>query len=119
MNIKIIAALIVAVFLAGTHWKAYVSGKATESTKWNMKTIKANDDARELERLNRQSKEKALESQKRELVANTTAAARAAESAIRLLNASERSLQASRENHAACIVSADTHAQLLLSLIHI
>ena len=113
MNIKLIAALIVAIVLGFSHWKAYTSGKNAERTAWNLRTIKANDDARELERLNRQSKETALESQKRDLTANAIAARRAADTANSLLNTSERSLQTSRENHAACIVSAATHAELL------
>ena len=112
MNIKLIAALIIAVFLAGTHWKAYVSGKTAERTAWNMKTIKANDDARELERLNRQSKESALENRTKQIMANVVAADRARLAAERLHDASERSLQTARENHAACIVSANTHAEL-------
>jgi hypothetical protein len=113
VNIKLIAALIVAITLVLSHWKAYTTGKANERTAWNVRTIKANDDARELERLNRQSKEIALENQKRDLTANTIAARRAADAANSLLNTSERSLQTSRENHAACIVSAATHAELL------
>jgi len=112
MNIKLIAALILAVFLAGTHWKAYVSGKTAERTEWNMKTIKANDDARELERLNRQSKEIALENRTKELMANVAAADRARIAADSLRSASERSLQAATANHSACVISASTHAEL-------
>lgn len=112
MNIRIIAALIVALALAASHWKAYVSGKTAERTAWNMRTIKANDDARELERLNRQSKEVALENRTKQIMANVAAADMARLAADSLRIASERSLQASRETHAACIVSASTHAEL-------
>lgn len=101
-----------AVGLAASHWKAYVSGKTAERTEWNLRTIKANDDARELERLNRQSKESALENRTKQIMANVAAADRARLASERLLDASERSLQASRETHAACIVSANTHAEL-------
>lgn len=113
MNIKIIAALIIAVALAASHWKAYVSGKTAERTAWNIRTIKANDDARELERLNRQSKEKALEIRTKELMANVAAADRARIAADSLRSASERSLQAATADHAACVISASTHAKLL------
>jgi hypothetical protein len=112
MSIRLIIALIVTVGLAGTHWKAYVSGKTAERTAWNLRTIKANDDARELERLNRQSKEKALENRTKELMANAAAADRARLAADSLRSASERSLQAATANHAACVVSANTHAEL-------
>ena len=112
MNIRIIAALIVAVALAASHWKAYVSGKNAERTAWNLRTIKANDDARELERLNRQSKERALENRTKELVANTAAADRARIASDKLRSTSELSLAAARETHAACVVSAATHAEL-------
>lgn len=113
MNIRLIIALIVALGLAASHWKAYTTGKTAERTEWNLRTIKANDDARELERLNRQSKESALENRTKQIMANVAAADRARLAAERLHDASERSLQASRETHAACIVSATTHAELL------
>lgn len=113
MSIRLIAALIIAVFLAGTHWKAYVSGKTAERAEWNLRTIKANDDARELERLNRQSKEIALENRTKELMANVAAADRARIAADSLRSASERSLQAATADHAACVISASTHAKLL------
>jgi len=112
MNIKIIAALIIAVALAASHWKAYVSGKTAERTAWNLRTIKANDDARELERLNRQSKEKALEIRTKELMANVAAADRARIASDSLRSTSERSLQAATADHSACVVSATTHAKL-------
>jgi uncharacterized membrane protein len=108
----VIAALIVA-GLAASHWKVYIAGQAKTQAKWDELTAVANENARELERMNFKSKENALENQKRGLVANATAARRAADTAIGLLDASDRSLQASRENHAACIVSAATHAELL------
>lgn len=113
MSIRLIAALIIAVFLAGTHWKAYVSGKTAERAEWNLRTIKANDGARELERLNRQSKEIALENRTKELMANVAAADRARLAADSLRSASERSLQTATATHAACVISASTHAKLL------
>ena len=113
MSIRLIIALIVAVGLAASHWKAYVSGKTAERTEWNMRTIKANDDARELERLNRQSKEVALENQKRALVRNIADINLALAESDGLRDDSERSLQAARENHAACLVSATAHKELL------
>lgn len=112
MSIRLIAALIIAVFLAGTHWKAYVSGKTAERAEWNLRTIKANDDARELERLNRQSKEIALENRTKQIMANVAAADRARIAADSLRSASERSLQAATADHAACVISASTHAEL-------
>lgn len=113
MSIRLIIALIVAVGFAASNWKSYVSGKTAERTEWNMRTIKANDDARELERLNRQSKEKALENRTKELMANVAAADRARIASDSLRSASERSLQAATANHSACVISASTHAKLL------
>jgi hypothetical protein len=113
MSIRLIIALIVAVGFAASHWKAYVSGKTAERAEWNLRTIKANDDARELERLNRQSKEIALENRTKQIMANVAAADRARLAADSLRSASERSLQAATANHSACVVSASTHAKLL------
>ena len=113
MNIKLLAALIVAIALAASHWKVYVLGKNNKQADWDKAKLIANDAARETERINRNSKEKALEAQKSELVANATAARRAADTANSLRESSERSLQTSRESHAACVISAATHAELL------
>lgn len=112
MSLRIAIALIIALAFGASNWKSYTLGKTAERTAWNMRTIKANDDARELERLNRQSKESALENRTKQIMANVVAADRARLAAERLHNASERSLQTARENHAACIVSANTHAEL-------
>jgi len=113
MSIRLIIALVVAVVLAASHWKAYVSGKTAERAEWNLRTIKANDGARELERLNRQSKEIALENRTKQIMANVAAADRARIAADSLRSASERSLQAATADHAACVISASTHAKLL------
>lgn len=42
---RITAALIVAALLAGTHWKAYVSGKQTVQAEWNLDIQKRTEQA--------------------------------------------------------------------------
>jgi hypothetical protein len=59
MNIKIIAALIIAVFLAGTHWKAYVSGKATVTKEWELDRAESARLARAQQDANRDATRKA------------------------------------------------------------
>jgi F0F1-type ATP synthase membrane subunit b/b' len=76
-------------------------------------TLVANEVARETERLNRNSKEKALDQRTKEIMQNVAAADTARATAERLLDNSERSLQSARDTHAACVVSATAHAELL------
>lgn len=112
-----IAILAILTAIAGATWYVYSkgvkSGKAEIQAQWDKATAIANESARELERMNRLSKEKALENRTKEIMVNVAAADRARVASERLLDTSERSLQAARENHAACVVSAATHAELL------
>lgn len=118
MNIWIKLAAAAAV-LAGLYlgWQSvrasiWDEGYAAHKAEVDRLTAIANEGARELERMNRQSKENALEARTRELVANNRAADRIRVSQQRLLDTSERSLQTARADHAACVVSAATHAEL-------
>lgn len=113
MNIRIIAALIIVIALSASHRGVYVAGKNAHRNEILNQTIAANEDAREQERLNRQSKESALENRTKAILLDAAASSRARDAAIRLHDASNRSLQAAREDHAACVVSAATHAELL------
>jgi hypothetical protein len=59
MNVKIIAALILAVFLAGTHWKAYTSGKAAITKEWELDRAESAKLARFQQDANRDTARKA------------------------------------------------------------
>jgi Flp pilus assembly protein TadB len=109
----LIIAAIVALVLAGTHWRAYVSGKNTEINKQFVVTAQANEDAREAERINQRSRNAALDNRTKEIVANVAADRRARAAVDGLRDASQRSLQAGRSNAAACLVAATAHAELL------
>jgi hypothetical protein len=110
-KLAIIAAI--AVGLAMSHWKAYTHGKQVVQAERDKATLVANEVARETERLNRNSKEKALDQRTKEIMQNVAAADTARATAERLLDNSERSLQSARDTHAACVVSATAHAELL------
>jgi hypothetical protein len=99
--------------LAGGAWKAYVMGKNTVKAEWNASIALANETARETERLNQKSKEIALENRTREILANVAAADRARVASDSLRDTSRRSVETARDTPAACIVSVDTHAELL------
>lgn len=58
---RIAAALIVAAFLAGTHWKAYVTGKHVVQAEWTQKSLDAERDARNKEQALIAAKQKAEE----------------------------------------------------------
>lgn len=57
---RIAAALIVATLLAGTHWKAYVSGKKTVQAEWNLDIQKRTEQALEAERAARDQEQQLL-----------------------------------------------------------
>lgn len=57
---RIAAALIVSVFLAGTHWKAYVSGKQVVQAEWNKDIQKRTEQALEAERSARDQEQQLL-----------------------------------------------------------
>lgn len=57
---RITAALIVAALLAGTHWKAYVSGKKTVQAEWNEDIQKRTTQALEAERAARNQEQQLL-----------------------------------------------------------
>lgn len=57
---RITAALIVAALLAGTHWKAYVSGKKTVQTEWNEDIQKRTEQALEAERAARDQEQQLM-----------------------------------------------------------
>ena len=44
LNPKVVAAILILIFLAGTHWKAYVSGKNTINAEWNAAKLKQAED---------------------------------------------------------------------------
>jgi hypothetical protein len=58
---RIAAALILATFLAATHWKAYVSGKQTVQAEWTQKSLEAERNARAREQELLAAKQKAEE----------------------------------------------------------
>ena len=111
-NWRIWAVVAIAVALAASHWKVYTSGKKSVQADWDAATLLANDTARETERLNRMTKEKALDERTKEIVGNVAAERRNTALAASLLGSSERSLQAARGDHAACLVAASAHAEL-------
>ena len=111
-NWRIWAAVVIAVALAASHWRAYTNGKKSVQADWDKATLLANDTARETERLNRMSKEKAIEERTKQIMANVASANAARVAAERLRGSSERSIQAARSDPASCIVSATAHAQL-------
>jgi hypothetical protein len=109
----LVIAAIIAVLLAGTHWKAYVSGKNFEINKKFVVTAQANEDAREAERINQRSRNAALDNRTKEIMANVAADRRARAAVDGLRDASQRSIQAARSDAAACPVAATAHAELL------
>jgi hypothetical protein len=113
MTLRLAVALALLLALAASHWKAYTSGQKASEAKSAKLTAIGNETARELERMNFKSKEAALETQKRKLVAKTVDARAAADAAVSLRDASERSLQAARESVQACLISAKTHSDVL------
>jgi hypothetical protein len=113
MTLRLAVALALLLALAASHWKAYTSGQKAAEAKSAKLTAIGNETARELERMNFKSKEAALETQKRKLVAKTVDARAAADAAVSLRDASERSLQAARKSVQACLISAKTHADVL------
>lgn len=112
-GIRTVAAIIVAVALAASNWKAYTMGEKNVQADWDAAKVETLKLARQRDNALKISKEKALEEQKKNLVANSLAADRARVASERLRDSSERSLTAARETHAACVVSASTHAKLL------
>lgn len=99
---RLVVLLAILVALGASHWKAYTSGKNAERLSWIEKTQEANEDARETERINRASKEKALEARTKEILANVAAADRARTADERLRNTSTSAVQAARDTPAAC-----------------
>lgn len=90
-------------------------GRAEVRAEWDAATRLATDTQRETDRLNRFSKEKAIEERTKKIMATVAAADALRVVADGLRNTSERSIAAARESPAACLVSADTHAQLFAS----
>ena len=115
LKLGIIAALIAGLYFGWQSVKSSIwnDGYAAQKAEIDKLTAIANETARELERMNRISKEKALENRTKELMANVAAADRARAAAISLQNDSSASLQTARADHSACLVSASTHAELL------
>jgi hypothetical protein len=112
-GIKTVASIIVAVALAASHWKAYTHGKRAVQSDWN-KAV-ASDQIRSAERAiaNLTQRDNAHANRTKTIAANAAAADRARAAADSLRNNSERSLATARESHAACVVSAAIHAELL------
>ena len=48
LNWRIAAALVVAIFLAGTHWRAYTAGKASIQSAWNVERLEQANQSRKL-----------------------------------------------------------------------
>lgn len=115
IKLGIIAAAVAGLYFGWQSVKSNIwnDGYATHKAEIDKLTAIANEGARELERMNRQSKENALENQKRALVQNIADINLALAESDGLRDDSERSLQAARENHAACLVSATAHKELL------
>lgn len=110
-----IVATLVAVLYFG--WQSirsniYQEGYAAAKAEADKLTATAKEAADEIYRINRNAKEKALENQKSELVQNIAAADRARIASERVRDSSERSLATATNEHAACVVSAATHAEL-------
>jgi hypothetical protein len=87
-------------------------GQNDRQKEWDISRVEANEAARETELINRKSREKAFENRTQEIMLNVADANRARIASERLRDTSERSLQTARDNHASCIVSASTHAEL-------
>lgn len=112
LNWRVVAAIVLAVALASGMWKSYVMGKKTVQAEWTASIALANETARETERLNRKSKEKAIETRTKEILANVAAADRVRVAADGLRDTSRSSVQTARESQPACVVSATAHAEL-------
>lgn len=106
-----LAAIVLAISGAGIG--GYVKGQKKVQAKWDLSVLQAKDAAHELERMNRISKDKAIENRTKDIMANMAAADRARAAADGLRSESQRSLQSARDTHAACVVSANAHAELL------
>jgi hypothetical protein len=103
--------------LAGAAWKVHDSiwqaGYQAREAELQIDVAAAKAAAGEIERMNRASKERAIDQRTKEILANVAAAERARNVSERLLDSSQRSLRAASADHSACIVSAAAHAQLL------
>lgn len=111
-SIRVVAALIVATALSASHWEAYTLGTKGVQADWDRAVASSQINAAEKYIQRQITKEKAVEARTKILMANIAAADSARTASNRLRIDSERSLQSARDNHAACIVSATTHAQL-------
>lgn len=94
--------LVIAVALAASHYKAYHTGQKLKQAEWDAATLVANEGARETERLNRMTKEKALEQRTKEILANVAAADRARAADDRVRSTASRAVQAARDTPSAC-----------------
>ena len=92
----------ISIALAASHYKAYHFGQTQKQAQWDKATMIANEGAREIERLNRMTKEKALEQRTKEILANVAAADRARVAGDRLLNTASRAVQTARDTPSAC-----------------
>jgi hypothetical protein len=111
-GIKTVAAIIVAVALAASHWKAYTQGKRAVQSDWDKAVASAQIRSAERAIENLNQRDNAHANRTKTIAANAAAADRARAAADSLRNTSERSLATARESHAACIVSASAHAEL-------
>jgi hypothetical protein len=116
LTARLVAVGLLLLALSAAAWKVhhsiYKSGYSAAMAEWNAATELANNTAREIDRLNRMSKEKAIDERTKQILANVAVERRNTAIATGLLDSSSRSLQAARSDHAACIVSAITHSEL-------
>jgi hypothetical protein len=114
LRLAVIGVILLA--LSAAAWRAYYKidqgGYNRAMGEWNAATALANETARETERLNRMAKEQAIDERTKEILATVVIERRNAALATGLLDDSSRSLQAARDGHAACVVSATAHAEL-------
>lgn len=108
-----IAITVIALAIGGAGIGGYVKGQKKVQAKWDLSVLQAKDAANELERMNRMSKEKALEDLTKNITAKAVAADRARVTADGLRIESQRSLAAAETDHASCLKSASAHAELL------
>jgi hypothetical protein len=110
----VVALLVTIAFVTLQAWKSDLraKGRAEVQAKWDASTAMANENARELERMNFKSKENALENQKKELARTAAIDERIHVVTVSVRDEAAAAVNAARADPAACPDTAATLGEL-------
>lgn len=114
LKIGVVLAATAGAFFALQTWKEDLraEGRAEVRAKWDKATAVADAAALATERRNKDSKEKALENQKKELTRNAAVVERIHVVTVRVQDTADAAVEAARTNPAACPDTAATFREL-------